>query len=176
MSLYAAIMYGQGDDAVDIALTAGGIDRLAGRVRALPGVTCDVMHWNEAGLIATKIKMLPDDTRVVIGGTSLGANESPYAASLCGRAVDFMFGIQPSIYGRKNLVPGNVRSAWYCYQPWGLAVGIGFGYGSYQWELAPGNRITKIQSAYSFVSHPGSNDEKTQVTILDRIKLLLGTA
>lgn len=171
MNTYIAMMYGQGGQAVDIGLTGGGMDRLAKRISALgKDYQCEQFNWDQANIIAEKIKKLSSDTKIVIGGTSLGANETPRACSyLKGQAIDLIFGIQPSIYGAKNLVPSNVKQATFWYQPWGLAAGIGLGYGSYQWELMLGNKTTKLTSAYTFVSHPGSNSESIQSAIIEAI-------
>lgn len=172
-NVVAFLSYGQGGQPVDIALSGGGIDRLASRIRSL-GITCHVHNWDEAILITSKIKSLPADTKIIVGGTSLGANEAPrIGALLKTRTIDFMFGIQPSKYGVYNLVTSNVKRAMYFYQPWWFIFGLSQGFGSYQWQKASGNKLTVMLSAYSFASHPGSNHEATQNYILAEIRKLV---
>lgn len=176
MKLYAAMMYGQGGKGVDVLLNGGqsGIDRLAKRTRLLHSeIVCDVFEHSQTQAIFDRIRALPPNVGVVIGGTSLGANNSPVVAASLTRLVDFMFGIQPSVYGAKQKVTANVKRTNVWYQPWGFAIGIGFGFGSYNWERAPGNNVTTMNSMHTYTSHPGSNDENIQLAILDRIRKLL---
>lgn len=172
MPVFAALMYGQGGQKTDILLTGGGgIDRLCRRLQVM-GAKARVYTWDQAQQIMVDVKAQPVGTRIVVGGTSLGANEAPMAATfLSGRRVDLIFGIQPSLLGRKNLVPANVTHAMCFYAPWWNFFGAVLG--NYQWQLALGNRATRLEMAYSLSSHPGSNEERVQAAIATEVKKLL---
>lgn len=164
----AFFSYGQGGQAIDIALGGGGIDRLAARVRAL-GVSVSVHGWDQYREIADKIKKVPTDTLIVVGGASLGANMAPWIGSAVGgRPIDFMFGIQPSNLGGKYSVTRNVRRALCVYNPiWFLVLG------NYWWRMDAGNSQTRITYQTSYASHPGDNWDSVQNPILAEIKKLM---
>lgn len=171
---FVAISYGQGGQGVDAVLSGGGgIDRLASRIRSLgPSVECVVYNWDQAQKIYDKVKSLPNDVQIVIGGTSLGANETPRnAAYLAPRVVHYAFGIQPSLYGRKNLLPPNVRKALCIYNPWWAPTS--FGFGSYCWSKAPGNLMTKLYTCNTYAPHPGSNVQWVQDMVVADIARLV---
>jgi hypothetical protein len=169
------IGYGQGNEAVDdlLTLSTGGIDRLASRIRLL-GVEVDVQRWYDAQEIYDEVRATPPDIKIIIGGTSLAANETPLNASyVYPRKVDYIFGIQPSLLGRKNPIPANVLRARCFVTPLWAPTSLWWFLGAYSWQLAVGNKITKLKVDKTFASHPGSNDETVQSAIVADIEEVL---
>lgn len=170
--VFVAISYGQGGAMLDAFLSFDGTGQLNQRVR---GLGCDApgpFEWDQPYTIAAKIKALPADTKIVVGGTSLGANEAPRVGALVGaRTIDFMFGIQPSMYGVKNLITPNVKRATFFYNPPWFPIGLGLG--SYQWQAAPGNRRTVITPCQTYAPHPGDNVGWIHDAIVSEIKKLM---
>lgn len=167
----AFISYGQGGAGLDWLLSFGGTSRLNARAYALGVDTPGPYSWDQARAIADKIKALPADARVVVGGTSLGANEAPRIGTLVGRRpIDFMFGIQPSLFGAKNSVTPNVKRAMFFRNPvWPITMGLG----AYQWVRAPGNHATTLIEQTSYAPHPGDNVQWIQDVILAEIRKLM---
>ncbi len=171
--LYAAISYGQGGGFIDGLLSFDGTGSLNRKIAALgasvsaPGPS----SWYESSTIASKIKGLPASTLVAIGGTSLGANEAPrIGAMINNRPVDFMFGIQPSLYGAKNAVTANVKRAMFFRNPiWPITMGLG----AYQWVRAAGNHSTTLIEQTTYSPHPGDNIPWIHAAIVAEIKRLL---
>ncbi len=171
--LYVALSYGQGGGFVDGLLSFNGTGVLNGKIAALgsnvsaPGP----YSWNESNAIASKIKGLPASTLIAIGGTSLGANEAPrIGAMINNRPVDFMFGIQPSLYGAKNAVTSNVKRAMFFRNPiWPITMGLG----AYQWVRAAGNHSTVLIEQATYAPHPGDNVGWIHAAILAEIKKLV---
>lgn len=167
----AFVSYGQGGAALGMLLSAGGTAKLNTRIKAL-GVDSTLWNWDQYAAIGAKIRALPADVKVVVGGTSLGANEAPrVAAHVYPRKIDFLFGIQPSMYGAKNQVPSNVRRAMYFYSPWWWPVTLGFG--SYQWQRTLANTATVMLPQTTYLPHPGDNAESVHQPILAEIARLL---
>lgn len=171
--LYIALSYGQGGGIIDGLLSFNGTGVLNSKIAAL-GSTVSApgpYSWSEASTIASKIKGLPTSTRVIIGGTSLGANEAPrIGAMINNRAIDFMFGIQPSLYGAKNAITANVKLAMFFRNPiWPITLG----FGAYRWVRAAGNRTTNLIEQTSYAPHPGDNVPWIHDAILYEIKNLL---
>lgn len=162
--VYGAFLRGHGDWAVGELLSGDGIGDLALKVRG-PGVEVELFSWR-AGLdriLANRILALPETTKVVIGGTSLGGNETPSVCTMVyPRKVDFIFACQPSLYGRKIPVPGNVDKALCVYAPlWAIWT---LGYGSHKWTYKSDR--TQQQWLTSFMHHPGDNDPRVHAAVL----------
>lgn len=171
--LVGFISYGQGGKSVDVALGLGsGIDLLHRRVVALGVESARPRSWHEFEKIAGEIQELPPDAKVVIGGTSLGANMAPWiAATVYPRPIELIFGVQPSLYGTRNPISKNVRRALCIYNPnWFLTLGLG----GYQWERAPNNHQTVLVTRTSYASHPGINVASVQEAVLAEIRGITG--
>jgi lysozyme family protein len=133
----AWISFGMGGASLD---PAGGEAYLVQRCQAI-GI--DTRHspyqWNDLQTIANDISL--SNTKVIVGGDSLGANSAPHIAALTKNNIDLLFGFQPSNWGEKVLVPANVAVAVCIYNPvWFETLGMG----NYPWALAEGNHRTKL--------------------------------
>ena len=168
--VFVAISYGQGGVAVDSLLSGGGIDRLHSRIKALGADAPSPFGWHQYQEIADRIKKLPSDTRVAVGGASLGANMAPWiGASVGGRTIDFMFGIQPSLYGGKYPVTNNVKRALCIYNPiWFITMG----FGAHWWPRSGGNLATAMTYQRTYAGHPGDNLDSVQNPIIAAVKKL----
>ncbi len=174
--LYVALSYGQGGGLVDGLLSFNGTGALRDKIAALGRNVSTPQYptsWNESSAIASKIKGLPTSTLIAIGGTSLGANEAPrIGASINNRPVDFMFGIQPSLYGAKNAVTANVKRAMFFRNPiWPITMGLG----AYQWQRAAGNHSTVLIEQATYAPHPGDNVPWIHEAILGEIRKLIAS-
>lgn len=169
------IGYGQGNEAVDdlLTLSMGGIDRLARRIGAL-GVEVEIQRWYDAQEIYNEIRATPPDTKIILGGASLTANQTPLNASYAyPRKVAYIFGIQPSLSGNKSPIPANVEFARCFVTPIWAPTSLYWWLGAYKWTLAVGNKTTKLSIENTYAHHPGSNDERVQSTIINDIKAVL---
>lgn len=147
----AFVCYGQGGAVVGPLLALGdGPKTIAARLRGI-GWDVTLHHWDDGAEIAQAVKALPQSARIIIGGTSLGANEAPNTALLCKRFITMIFGVQPSAYGRRNQVPANVERALCFYNPMPL---LTLGFGAYAWSRAPGSKAT-LYTWQSYATHPG---------------------
>lgn len=169
--IFAFISYGQGGAVVDTVLSGNGIARLRQRIQNDLGVeTGPCYGWDRYEFIADRIKQLPDDARVIVGGASLGANMAPWiAAAVYPRPVDLIFGIQPSLYGGRYEITRNVRSAPCIYNPVWL---LTFGLGAYQWQREASNHSTVLTTRTSYALHPGDNVTAVQDYILAAIRAI----
>lgn len=162
MTVHVFVSTGQGGK-----VTCPATVSLNGRIASLAGVVAPgPFEWFQIETIAELVKKVPDKDKIVVGGTSLGANEAPrIAAMVAPRRIAYLFGIQPSKLGERNLIPSNVSVArtWRCpwYWPFSSA-----GLGMYQWELKPSNSITKLYVENTLAIHPGDYVESIQQTIL----------
>lgn len=148
----AFVCYGQGGSVVGPLLALGdGPKAIVARLRNI-GWDATLHEWDDGATIAKIVQALPMSARIIIGGTSLGANEAPNTALLCKRPVDMIFGVQPSAYGRRNQVPANVARALCFYNPMPL---LTLGFGAYAWSRASGNKKTVLYTWQSYATHPG---------------------
>jgi hypothetical protein len=169
----AFIMFGMGGADFD---PAGGEVVLCNKIKAL-GVDigaspyqCSNTQAIANGLIAAHAK----GAKLIIGGDSLGANNTPLvAASVRDQlGIDYIFGFQPSIYGVHYQITPNVIAARCIYNPNGLDT---FWLGTYEWELAPGNTRTKLNITTNSDFHPGDDDVAMQnLVIADIIQKVIG--
>lgn len=171
--IYVALSYGQGGSFIDGLLSFNGTGSLNNKIAKL-GSTVSApgpYSWIEASTIASKIKGLPVSTLIAVGGTSLGANEAPRVGAMVNnRPIDFMFGIQPSLYGAKNAVTANVKRAMFFRNPiWPITMGLG----AYQWVRAKDNHSTILIEYSTYAPHPGDNVAWIHEMILAEIKKLI---
>jgi hypothetical protein len=175
-------IYGQGGKSVDAVLSGDGLGYMQQVLDAIPGVEAHdpivvqpapqygAFSWDAGAEIARQVRKLPLMDKLVIGPcVSLGANEGPLICeSLLGfRDVDLLIGIQPSMFGRKNLVPSNVIKAVCIYNPiyfmtWGL--------GAYLWELKPNNTRTRLIPVTSWWPHPGDNNKSVRDRVTSEVE------
>lgn len=175
MTAYAFLSYGQGGKPVDIALSGDGLGKLNARIAAL-GVKADGPHeWDDHKTIAERIKALPADATVIVGGVSLGANMAPLICSLVApRKVDYLFGIQASTQSPvRTPISANVKVARLFYAPWWTALWT-WSLGSYVWPLAADNKVTRyFPEATSYALHPGDGSEYIHQAVLADVKALI---
>lgn len=169
-NVHCFFMYGQGGKVVDQILARDGLGILANMVESL-GVPVNLYNWAPGAyeVIAKEIMKLPDEDLVVVGGSSLGANDTPLVCSTVRpRKINFIFGCQPSLYGRKIQVPPNVEKALCMYAPlWAIWT---LGYGSYKWSFI--SSATQQQWMTSFSHHPGDNDPRLHSRVLSEVSWL----
>ena len=158
---------------MDVLLTAGGTKRLQRRMAELGVEVRGPFGAKEELRIAQQIQSLPTEVKVVVGGSSLGANAAPrIGAMVCPREIDLMFGIQPSLWARrKGRVTANVKRAVYFYVPWYWPVT--FGLGQYRWKRQEGNTVTTLVEWPTYMTHPGNNVESVQGRILAELRRLV---
>jgi hypothetical protein len=93
---------------------SGGLDVLAGKIRALGShvemlPTFGFSEWKK---IARDILQQPEETRIVILGHSMGANQTTAAAAALGsRSVDLIAAFDPTVWYPSADLGANVRRA-----------------------------------------------------------------
>ncbi len=185
MKTHLFLMYGQGGGAVDAVLSGDGLGYIQKLADAMPDVVAhdpllvydrsivqSAFTWDAGQAIYDEAQKIPVTDRLIIGGVSLGANVAPYVASVLRRPVELIFGIQPSMYGPKNLVSSNIRRAVCIYNPiWFMTGGLG----AYYWRVMPGNSQTEMLYQYSYWPHPGDNNSGVRNRVLQEIKAVATT-
>jgi hypothetical protein len=131
---------------------------------------CDDVQTIVNGIIAA-----PKDAKIIIGGDSLGANNTPYVAqALVGhRNIDYIFGFQPSLYGLQVPISANVIEARCIYNPNPLETA---GLGAYRWVCADGNKTTRLRVVTNSDAHPGDDDVAMQNLVLGDIQRIISAA
>ena len=139
----------------------------------------------DVNTIVAEIMKLPKDAIVLLGGTSLGANNTPVVGAYTAlqdttRIIHGMWGFQASIYGEHAgatpSYPGitpNVLFAHLAYSTNPIPI---YGLGLYQWELAPGNRTTTLLMFDSGDPHPGDSDVAVQDKFIAEMKRVIASA
>jgi hypothetical protein len=167
---YAYIMFRLGGAALD---PSGGEAVFTRRIAALDiNVGNSPYQCTDVQTIVNGIMAAPSDAKIIVGGDSLGANNTPYVCqALIGhRKIDYIFGFQPSLYGMHALIPANVVEARCIYNPNPLATA---GLGAYQWACAEGNTTTKLHIITTSDPHPGDDDIAMQNLILADIQRII---
>jgi len=166
MKVYAAVIYGFGGKTVSQILSGDGTGKLVLKMQAL-GIKARLFDHYETTLVAERIRAQEPDTKIIIGGTSLGACNSPLVGLRAGRQVDYMFGIQPSLYGIRADYSPNVAVARCIYNPvWFLT----FGLGARVLVPADGNTTTVVKYTKSYALHPGDAGADVHYTILNDLR------
>lgn len=142
-----AVVYGLGGSWLD---PKGGEQYLVRNLKAT-NIECGnspFQYFDTNGII--DLLRQPADFRAIIGD-SLGACNAPFFAAQYGKKIDYIAGFQPSIYGQHYPVAPNVTVAHCIYDPYFLDTG---GLGAAKWELAAGNRTTKLLVTEHRGAHP----------------------
>ncbi len=101
--------------------------------------------------IVTTILSLPRDTKLLLWGSSLGANNCPVVAhKIYPRKIDGMWGFQASIYGAQVVIPDNVAFAHEVYNSNYIETQ---GLGAYRWTKA--SKTTNLYLTDRHDIHPG---------------------
>jgi hypothetical protein len=135
------------------------------RVRA-EGV--NIMHspyqWSDDARIAAEIEAAPADAKIVVGGASLGDDETLQIANMLSahkRTVDLAFGFQRSVFGVQFKVPPNVLRAIEIHCPNILADP----FGDDPWVLEEGNTVTKLKNIPIIAVHPGDFGQGADIIV-----------
>lgn len=168
----ACVMFGLGGAMFD---PAGGEVVLCKKIAAL-GVDIAASPYQETDqdkIVAVLTAAHAKGHKIIIGGDSLGANNTPAVAAAVREimGVDYIFGFQPSLYGAHNQITPNVIQARCIYNPDWLETG---GLGAYAWELMEGNSRTKLSIITANDFHPGDDDVSMQNLILADIQRVIG--
>lgn len=164
----ACILFGLGGAPFD---PAGGEVVLCGKIKALGiDIAGSPYQCTDSQPIADVLtKAHAAGSKLILGGDSLGANNSPYIAqslrALLG--IDYMFGFQPSLYGLHCPITPNVIVARCIYNPNPIET---FGLGAYEWQLADGNKRTRLIVTTNSDFHPGDDDVAMQNLVLADIQ------
>jgi len=139
-------------------------DRFVQQVKA-EGV--NIMHspyqWSDDAKIAAEIEAAPKDATIIVGGASLGDNETLEIANLIAgkRDIDLAFGFQRSKFGRQFQVPRNVIRAIEIHCPNILADP----FGDDPWVLASGNTRTLLKNIPVIAPHPGDFGQGADIIV-----------
>src|SRR5581483_11014898 len=107
---------------------SGGLDVLAKKIRALgPQIemlpTFGFSEWRK---IAKDIRRQPPETRIVIYGHSMGANQTTAAAAAGERCVDLIAAFDPTVWYPTDDLGANVRRA-ICFRGTNIFSPVGHG-------------------------------------------------
>lgn len=124
----------------------------------------------EVGRIVDAIKSLPPDAKVILWGSSLGANNCPIvSAYIPRRQIAGMWGFQASDHGAKQPIGSNVLFAHEIYNPVWL---LTFGLGHYRWTKPASNTETSLIVSKHYALHPGETP-KAQAMFLAEMKRVI---
>lgn len=147
--------------------TSGGMIELQQAIKQkYPNVT--VLTYNGARLSGI-ISMLQTEYKgwdLIVGGYSWGADNTSIIAAKAGRAIKYLFALQPSVYYPTSPLWANVKEAYCCYNPYWFETG---GLGFRELTLAPGNTTTKLVIDPEADSHP-----QVQYDLNVRAKVMAG--
>lgn len=152
----------------------------------IPGINVHDSPYRDYDVneICSIIKELPADAIVLVGGTSLGSNNTPVVAAYTylnqpARIIHGIWGFQASIWGAQAgsspYYPGitkNVLFAHLAYSTNPLNAGLG----AYVWQKAPGNKVTNLYTFDTGELHPGDGDVNVQNMFIDEMKRVIATA
>lgn len=140
-------------------------DRFVARVKA-EGV--NVMHspyqWSDDVRIAAEIEAAPANVKIVVGGASLGDDETLQIANMLSghkRTVDLAFGFQRSVFGVQFKVPPNVLRAIEVHCP-NIFLDP---FGDDPWVLEDGNTVTKLKNIPIIAFHPGDFGQGADIIV-----------
>lgn len=151
----------------------------------LPGINMHDSPYRDYDVneICGIIRELSADAIVLVGGTSLGSNNTPVVGAYAylnqkERVIHGIWGFQASIWGAKAIAgssyPGitpNVQFAHLAYSTNPLNAGLG----AYVWEKAAGNRTTNFYSFDTGEVHPGDGDVNVQNMFIDEMKRVIAS-
>jgi hypothetical protein len=166
MSAFAAIIYGLGGGWLD---PAGGETQLVARFKAI-GIETGNSPYNyyDSQPIYDFLSPHVGHFRIIIGD-SLGACNAPGYAGMF-KSIDYIAGFQPSWYGAHIPVPAVVKRAHCIYDPYWIDTG---GLGAYEWEVAPGNKTTKLLVTAHRGAHPDDYGYSQDI-VFNEVKALVG--
>jgi len=167
---FALLMYPQGGIIVSSVMSGNGIGYIGQLLTTELGVIVRMGTYDCFLEGAAHIKERPADEIIIIGGTSLGACNSPWmAAAAYPRKVSYMFCIQPSMWGQRHDIPANVVEARLITSPFWMTMG----YGSRTIVPQAGNTTTKIVRQTTYHPHPGDNFKDVRNPILSDVQRIL---
>ena len=154
----------------------------------LPGINMHDSPYRDYDVneICAIIRELPSTDKVIVCGTSLGANNTPVVGAYVylnnpKRTINGIWGFQASIWGAKAGVdssyPGitpNVKFAHLISSDFPLNGGLG----AYRWVSAPGNKVTNdngepLLTTHNY-PHPGDDVVADQDMFLAEMKRVIG--
>lgn len=172
MTAVACIMFGMGGATFD---PAGGEVVLCEKIKALGiDIAASPYQCTDSQAISDVLtKAHAAGAKLILGGDSLGANNTPYIAAMLRATLglDYIFGFQPSLYGVHYPITPNVVTARCIYNPNPLET---FGLGAYEWQLAAANTRTKLNITTNSDFHPGDDDVAMQALVIADIKKVIG--
>jgi hypothetical protein len=161
MAILGFGMFGLGAEFTDPAAV-----EFAYRVRDELGVDIGESPYRyfQTDLIVSQINCAANaDAKILLWGTSLGANNVTVVASQVTRPITVAVGFQASQWGAKTEIPPNVQSLLFFFNPFVTL-------GSYKPQLAAGNGTTLPMWVERWVDHPGDQDRMSQDMALDFMK------
>jgi hypothetical protein len=179
---YAFWMYGMWGPVTD-----PGSRTMSERIAELPGVDIGASPYRDydVNTIVAAILALPLSVPVIVGGTSLGCNNTPVVAAYVyaqnpKRIIQGIWGFQASEYGAKagveSYYPGITPNVLFAHlvssdNP------IPFpGLGSYRWKNAPGNNVTSLHLDTVDDPHPGDTNVTEQDKFLAEMQRVIANA
>jgi pimeloyl-ACP methyl ester carboxylesterase len=150
---------------------SGGLDALAKKIRALdPGIEMlPTFGFSEWRRIVADIKKQPEETRIVVYGHSMGANQAAAAAAALGeRTVDLVAAFDPTIWYPVEDLGANVRRAFWFR---GTNMFSPFGHGRLKAGASFKGKLEKFETGDR---HENIDDnEKLHAIVLDAIRALV---
>ena len=125
----------------------------------------------EVSTIVTTINKLPHSDKVILWGSSLGANNLPYIASYIAREVEGIWGFQASLYGMHFPIPQNVKFA---HEVYNSTIPQTLGLGAYKWTKAQNNKITNLYLSDRHDMHPGETEGSQEMFLREMERVTKG--
>jgi len=161
-----AVVYGLGGAWFD---PQAGENYLVSRLKAIGVETGNSPYqYNDSQGVYDLLHAAPDFRGII--GDSLGACNAPLFAQQFSGRVDYIAGFQPSVYGNHVAVTPNVVRAHCIYDPYFVDTG---GLGAYCWELAAGNKTTKLMVTEHRGAHPDDYGYSQDI-VFNEVKSLIG--
>lgn len=167
-------------------VTDPGSCQMSGRIKNELGLEVMESPYRdyEVNAIVEQILKLPLSVPVLVGGTSLGSNNTPIVAAYVyarnpKRIVHGIWGFQASIWGAKagiepdyKGITSNVKFAHLTTSDNPINAGLG----AYRWVKAPANSITNYINPTINDVHPGDGNVEVQNAYLAEMKRVVAAA
>lgn len=167
MKALIEILEGLGGD-----YTSQGCVQMANTMSTWPGYKVNLRSWSDWGRAAKAISETPKDVPVMVVGYSNGGSMATYVPYTCGRVIQKLIGLDPTVWIPPKVLPTNVMQA-ICLKnvnPFSSFPPVGHaGY-----EVQTGNKVTKLltRRIYDFHINVDKNP-KNQAVVYQAAKDLL---
>ncbi len=165
MNIYGFGLYGMGGyltDPIELSFSKR-VEQLGVNIGHSPYRDTDIQ------LIVDSIRPLNSNVKIILWGSSLGANNLPYICSFIKRPIEGIWGFQASLYGMRYPIPSNVKFAHEVYNSNIVETG---GLGAYTWVKAVDNKVTNLYLSDRHDMHPGETEAAQEMFLAEMKRVI----